>query len=620
MASKNNNPPIPLNSNQHQNSKAKSHKPSQDQRLVELTKDYKLYRDENKVAYIEIIIYDQGFRETGRNIIRIRSVDFKEYINDLFYRNFFRYPQKNTLESFISHLIFKAKQYGLEIKIFNRLGIDQDENIYVDLANGNNGIVKVSNNGWKVGQYPVLFTRYDHTAPLPEPQEGGNLKDLLQFIPVQNKHEECLLLSWLVASMIPDIDRCFLLLEGLPGSMKSTIANRLKSLIDPMKGDALFLTSKEAEVAQHLGQHCIPYFDNINSISKNISNMFCTCFGESVYSKKALYTDDGSIVFNLTGNMILTSIKLERPRPDFLQRTYKIKTVKKKGFRSTRRLKKQFNQMAPQLFGALLDTLVKVLNIVDQIPEPDKYRTVDFDQYCAAAAEVLGYGQQTFWEARKHTEEIKTRGMVQALPTIQALVEFLETSGGYWRGCMAELLNMLKSFSATPEQLPNSAKSLSLAINKTLTVELNATGVKVTSLYKDHCHLYEILLHDPLNNSQNNNAASPPPPNNSTVDEALEQTIPEQIQDIDGNQMNEVEFSDSNKTQGTEKSAPRDNLDGGQYKFDLDKDNPSVSDEKSGSSVLDQAVSDMYNDTDNSQEVGSDLNPFLSNGETESGE
>jgi len=524
MNSNKNNNIIQLNSNQATIQNSNKTKISQDRRLVELVQNFNLFVDYNKVAYIEIIIYDQYFTEIGRKLIRIRSEDFKEYINAIYYQNFYRYPQRNVLESFTSHLIYRAKQEGTFVEIFNRLGIDKDGNIYIDLANGADESVRINKSGWVVGRFPVLFAKYSHTASLPLPQAGGNLLDLLPFTPLKNSHEECLLLSWLVASLIPDIDRCFLLLEGAPGSRKSAIAKRVKSLIDPMKESALILTSKESDIAQHLGQHYMPYYDNITSISRDISNMFCACFSGSAFSKKANYTDDGSFIFSLTGNIIFTSIKLEKPRPDFLERIFKINTVPQNIYRSSRGLKKQFGEIWPRLFGALLDTLVKVLNVIDQIPEPNKYRTVDFDRYGAAAAEVLGYGQQTFWEARDHTEVIKTKGMVKAYPIIQSLSALLKDCGGYWKGCMSELLSTLKSIAETPEQLPNAANALSNAINNSLRSEIDSAGISITPLPSDKCSMYEIILDSHLNN----NAVSSSPQSNSTLVDAVDQIIAEQ--------------------------------------------------------------------------------------------
>lgn len=542
MNSNKNNNIIQLNNNQTANQNNNKIKISQDRRLFELIQNFNLFVDDNKVAYIEIVIYNQYFTEIGRKLVRIRSEDFKEYINAIYYQNFYRYPQRNVLESFTSHLIYRAKQEGTFVEIFNRLGIDKDGNIYIDLANGTDEGVRINKNGWVVGKFPVLFARYSHTASLPLPQSGGSLLDLLPFTPLKNRHEECLLLSWLVASLIPDIDRCFLLLEGSPGSRKSAIAKRVKSLIDPMKESALILTSKESDIAQHLGQHCMPYYDNITSISRDVSNMFCACFSGSVFAKKANYTDDGSFIFNLTGNIIFTSIKLEKPRPDFLERTYKINTIPQNRYKSSRELKKQFIEIWPRLFGALLDTLVKVLNVIDQIPEPNKYRTVDFDRYGAAAAEVLGYGQQTFWEARDHTEVIKTKGMVKAYPIIQSLSALLKECGGYWKGCMSELLSTLKSIAETPEQLPNAANALSNAINNSLRTEIDSAGISITPLPSDKCSMYEISF----DNHLNNNTVSSSPQSNSTVVDAVDEIIAEQT--MGNSASDEQQFVSPNKS------------------------------------------------------------------------
>lgn len=484
-----NNANTPANSNNSTQSKKQA---SSDENLFNLFSNFPLFKDKNNLTYIELEDKDANFNATGKRIVQIKSEDFKEYATYLYYINYFKHPSQNSLTSLLMNLVYRAKIAGKLIEVFNRIGIDDENNIYIDLADRKGRSVKISQNGWQVGNFPIIFTRYNHQATLPIPEQGGDLRDLLKFIPVEDEHDQCLLLCWLVASLIPDIERCFLALEGPHGAGKSAVALRLKSLIDPMNGDRLTLNGKEQEVAQQLAQHCLPYFDNVTSISQSISDIMCSCFSSSTYMKRELYTNDGSFSFNLTGNIIFTSIRPVNNRTDFLSRTYKVVIQKRERFLSQKKLMCEFEAVAPKLFGALLDTVVKVLNLVDSIPMPDKYRTVDFDHYCATAAEVLGFGQELFWEARGYTEDIKTNDFKSSFPLVKTLSEVLQRNGGYWKGCMKDLLPELKALAEYPEYLPSAENKLSFAL-KSLSVELKVAGITVKPRYNVQCRLYEIF-------------------------------------------------------------------------------------------------------------------------------
>jgi len=619
------------NNQQNQNTKPAKKRVPPERQLAELIKDFDLFKDKNNVTYIKIEDYDAGFNPIGERIIRINSLDFREYLIDLMYQSFYKFPSKNTLESTLMRLSYRAKKFGALIEIYNRIGSDGYGNIYIDIVDNNQQIVKVTKNGWTVDQYPVIFTRYGHTAQLPTPQQGGNLKDLLQFIPIASVRDQCLLLCWLVASVIPNVERCFLLLEGPPGSAKSAVANRLKSLIDPMNGNRLTLTTKDSEVAQQLGQHCIPYFDNISNISRSISDLFCLCYSNSVYSKKALYTDDGTVTFNMSGNIIFTTTGIKKLRSDFLERTYKVEVPPRNSFASQKRLQEDFEKLQPTLFGALLDTLVAVLNKVDQIPEPVKYRTVDFDHYCAAAAEVLGYGQDLFWEARDHIEAIMNKGLIKSMPLIQALHTFLSIRNGYWTGCMTELLHELNLHADNPASLPQVPRSLSAALNKADT-ELQSAGITVTQLGHENCQVYEITLFGGQPVAQPNNTVPSSPQATSAVADLMDQIVSEQVQFVSDSpsdnptivsddivQESVINSSDvigegNNNAEMLAASSTQD------QKIVLVSDLIESTIKPEPIRSMDQALGDMFDFIEGAQELKDGVNPFLVEDEPDDGD
>jgi len=443
--------------------------------LIE-TGPYPLYHDGKGTSFC-------GIDHNGiQKIVKIFSTEFEQWISYEYYTLHSKIPNQTILKGFYNYLSVKAQRSGTEISLYNRIAYENG-NIIIDLADGLNTAVIVNDAGRNTQvNPPVLFQRYQHQEALPKPISGGNLRDLLPLMALSTEQEKCLVLSWLVASLIPDIERNFLLIEGPPGSGKTTLAKMLKSLIDPMKGASLHLSKKDREVAQVIDHHAVPLFDNVEMISKPVSDLFCQTYSGGSYSTKALYTNDGDFVFNLTGNAIFTSVLLKNLQTDFLNRTIKIKldAMDHVNRKSGSAIFNQFNQIKPQLFGALLDTLVKTIKIKKRIPVPTISRTVDFDHYCIAAAEVLGFGKDVFIKARQDNERLKLKGMIAGTPLINALDNFLSNNGDQWSGYMNQLLQQLPQYSNPGDYLPQQANTLSREMNN-LRHKLETAGIYVTT-------------------------------------------------------------------------------------------------------------------------------------------
>lgn len=443
--------------------------------LIETT-PYPLHHDDQGTGYCSI--NHNGIQK----IVKIFSTEFEQWISYEYYTLHSKIPNQTILKGFYNYLSVKAQRSGTEISLYNRIAY-VNGNIIIDLADGLNTAVIVNDAGRNTQvNPPVLFQRYSHQEALPQPISGGNLRDLLPLMALSSDQEKCLVLSWLVASLIPNIERNFLLIEGPPGSGKTTLAKMLKSLLDPMKGASLHLSKKDREVAQVIDHHAVPLFDNVEMISKPVSDLFCQTYSGGSYSTKALYTNDDDFVFHLTGNAIFTSVQLRNLQTDFLNRTIKIKlnTMKNINRESGSGIFSKFNQIQPQLFGALLDTLVKTIKIKERIPVPTISRTVDFDHYCIAAAEVLGFGKDVFIKARQANERLKLKGMIAGTPLINALDNFLINNGNQWSGYMSQLLQQLPQYATPGDYLPQHANILSGNIKK-LRHELETAGIYVTA-------------------------------------------------------------------------------------------------------------------------------------------
>jgi len=74
---------------------------------------------------------------------------------------------------------------------------------------------------------------------LPDPDRGGTLEQLFEFLNVGDKGDRLLVLAWLVAVAFKDVSRPILLFQGTQGSAKTTSARVLRKLVDPSRTEVM---------------------------------------------------------------------------------------------------------------------------------------------------------------------------------------------------------------------------------------------------------------------------------------------------------------------------------------------------------------------------------------------
>ncbi len=474
------------NQNQQQSSKGGNQKKSPDELLFQLaTSGRHLYYDTSNTTYIEI--QDVKLQQAiNTYLVKIESNDFRKWLKREYRLNYKKLmPNKSLVEAVQDEVSEEARINGEEITMYNRIAYVGDV-IYIDLGTRDRSMVKITKNGWLVGHFKVFFKRHDTFAELPVPITGGNIHDLIPFLPQLPESDICMLLSWLIASFFGDIERAFLLLEGDHGSGKTRIAKLLKSFIDPSDAKVLTYNDKIDEVAQQIDHNCLPIFDNVSSISRRISDLICGTFSESSHVKKTLYTDDGDFLFSLSGNVMFTTIGLKKPQKDLLDRCYKL-LVKKtdSSYQSKQVFTNKLEPLKPQLFGAILDTVVGTMNKVEELPITGNYRTVDFDRHALAAAIVMGFGADQFHEARRKCEKTKIMGIAENTPLVESMTNYLESNNNYFAGYMSQLVESLPSYTVEPNAITKHAHVLSKQINQ-IKCELAALGISVISKGNDY--------------------------------------------------------------------------------------------------------------------------------------
>lgn len=511
-----------LEQNQSQGGKKKKQNPKE--LLHKLaTAGQNLYYDQNNETYIEVV--DKNGASAGATyLVPIESGEFDRWLISEGHQKHNLYLDNQNLLRTIKVLVsVEAQKNGTLTEIHNRIATVNGA-IYIDIGSKDRKVIRIDKHGWSVGNYKVFFKRHKEMAELPLPERGGHIQEIFEFMPPMPKQDQCLALSWLIASFFSEIERAFLLVEGENGTGKTTLTKLLKSFIDPAHGGALTYSDNVNNMAQILDHHCIPLIDNVTKISQSVSDIFCTTYSGASHTKRKQYTDGEDYIFNLTGNVIFTTVHMTKPKSDFLNRCYKIETqMTDETYRSKLQYEKKFEAVKGKLFGAVIDCVVKTMAEIEKSEPVTRFRTVDFDHVASCAAEVMKYGKELFWEARQHCESIKKKSITDSTPLILALDGHLKSNGNRFFGPIGKLLQQLPKDLQIRGEIPNKPNVLARRLNE-LKPELNAAGIRtIRHSNSNSGSTWEIVLQvDDQNDGGEEITVEEPPQPKPPLDDGVE--------------------------------------------------------------------------------------------------
>lgn len=447
--------------------------------LIELAQAAELFKNEHREPFARIPIDDH------KEIWPVRSRDFKLWLTGKYYDKTGKGPNTEALNAALNTIAAQAWHSKNKHKLHVRVAY-HDGCIYYDLADDEWRAVKIYPGGWEVvNEPPILFRRYAHIQPQPEPAPAGDAKQLLVFINLKKK-QHVLYLPSVVTDLVPDIPHIAKVFFGPQGSTKTTTSKVTRMVVDPSAALTCRSYYDKKEFVQYLAHNHYCVLDNLSGISPALSDLICSAITGDGDSKRALYTDDDDVIYVFKRCFIINGINNIVIRPDLLRRSmlFELEPPEVEKRKEEAEFWKEFEHARPYILGGMFNALARAMEIYPSITLTGLYDMADFTKWGAAVAEALGYGAEAFLQAYAENKARQTDEAIANNAVATAVKAFIEDKK-VWTGTASDLLAKLEEV-AEGEKInikargwPKAANSLSRKLNE-LKTTLQQAGIEIT--------------------------------------------------------------------------------------------------------------------------------------------
>jgi hypothetical protein len=222
-------------------------------------------------------------------------------------------------------------------------------------------------------------------------------------------------------------------------------------------------------------------FDNFSWMSWEFSDTLCMIATGISSGSRTLYTDDEEHTFTVRRPVIFSGIPGDlTERSDLASRTIKLEIPRIGRRRTKADLEREFEEIWPGVFGALLDGLVGGLRDGRGIEVDDPARLMDFEQFAEAGCRAMGFEKWEFVDAYKANRHGSMVVAAEASAVGRAVVAFLKDNREGFRGQMQRLYLRLSNYNYKGDtnwrDWPKSPTRLSTELSR-LSKPLAALGI-----------------------------------------------------------------------------------------------------------------------------------------------
>jgi hypothetical protein len=401
----------------------------------------------------------------------------------------------------------KAYESNQKIELWNRYCRKNDE-IYIDLGKPDWSILKISKNNIEtLPSDAIMFRRYAAMAEMPIDLSGEkeDLEKYLNLVNLKNEdpekeRENKLLYSVLLGTMmIPGFPHPIILVNGPQGSAKSSFSRSIRIIIDPSAVPLLSIPNKIENLVQTLSHNYASFFDNVDAISDDYSDVFCRASTGEGIIKRQLYSDEEDIIFRYQRCVLLNGINISTTRSDFIDRSiqFELETIDSTQRKTENEIINELESLTSKVRGYLVKTIQKALIIYENVSKQligRLPRMADFAIWGEAVSRAMGYQPLEFFNAYTARISDLSKSVISENAVAIELLDYLRENKTFSEEKPLEitpselfdaLVERIKARGADPKALrfPGNASHLSRKLNL-LKPNLEAIGIQFDNKLK----------------------------------------------------------------------------------------------------------------------------------------
>jgi len=439
-----------------------------------------LFHNRMNDAYTTVAV--EGRHET----IPVRSGEFKRLLAWKFYQAEDKAAQPQALTAAI-HTLEAIAVHEKSRKEVHRRFASHDGAIYLNLANPEREIVKISPTAWSViasANAPVRFLNLKGMLPLPDPVCGGTLESLRKLANVTDD-DWALFIGYALGCFLESGPYPILALLGEAAAGKSTLTRLVKALIDPAEPMAKTLPTDERDLMIQAESGHVLAFDNVSRLDEVMSDALCRLATGGGLSTRSLYSDRDQTIFHGARPIVLNSITEVMGRGDLMSRAIRVEVPPLRERKPEAAYWAEFQATHAGILGALCDAAVVALQEVPDNDWAPDVRMVDFALFVERGEVVLGLEPESFVRAYEANQTVANDAVVEQSAVALAVMAFASHQLDEWEGTTTDLLNALTAYASEQtrksREWPETAKGLSNAL-KRLRPNLRRAGIEVKEL------------------------------------------------------------------------------------------------------------------------------------------
>ena len=358
----------------------------------------------------------------------------------------------------------------------------------------------IKGTGWKVGKSKkVKFTKSPLDAEQVMPVPDGDLLGLLRRYVNMDDEDFFLFTVYVVQAFSRTSSHFAAIISSEKGTGKSTLTKLLRDLIDPSKAGVPLMPSNDGDLKTYLADSYVVCFDNTAVLSTKFSNILCAAITGSKAAKRKLYTDCDHIILNLHNMVVINGIDIVPYQSDLAERSllFELRKISEEKRITDAAFWAAFKKDRPVILGAILDTLVKAINILPNLQTKSLHRMADANLEMLAIAVALGKTEQEFQEILGRNNKKLQESYAENNAFVNAIVDFIRTHGNQ-DAPASKIYDRLRGTKARDvKDFPNSASALSKRLNREKEA-LEQMGIRF-SKYKKNDYNYITLSRIPQN-------------------------------------------------------------------------------------------------------------------------